>query len=133
MPDRLSAEQYRRFNGIADESDVIDQCREVAKLCGVVLEEVGQRKAKGSGTTIGFPDLCLSVAGWWVPLEGKFKADVSEGQYLLAVWKREQGVDTARITSGQDLADVIGFCMKHPRPRLILPHSLVDYVEGKRR
>ena len=115
------------------ERDVIQECRLVAKAAGVVLEEIGQRKAKGSGTTIGIEDLILTCAGWYVPIEGKFRADVSEAQYLLAKWKLEQGVDTARITSGQDLADVIGFCMKHPRPRLILPHSLVDYVEGKRR
>ena len=132
MTQRLTAAQFRQRNAIEDEAGVIQVCREVAKRAGVVLEEVGQRKAKGSGTTIGFPDLCLSVAGWWVPLEGKFKANVSEAQYQLAVWKREQGVDTARITSGQDLADVIGFCRRHPRSRLILPHSLVDYVESKR-
>jgi hypothetical protein len=130
---RLTAADFRRLTDPDNEHDVIQECREVAKRVGVVLEEVGQRRAKGSGTTIGFPDLCLSVAGWWVPLEGKFRANVSEAQYLLAAWKREQGVDTARITSGQDLADVIGFCMKHPRPRLILPHSLVRYVESRRR
>ena len=130
---RMTVEEFLRLNAIEDEAGVIQQCREVAQRCGVVLEEVGQRKAKGSGTTRGFPDLALSVAGWWVPLEGKFKAQVSELQYQLAVWKREQGVDTARITGGQDLADVIGFCRRNPRERLLLPHSLVDYVEGKRR
>ena len=133
MTARLTTADLRRLTDPDNEHDVIDECREVAHRAGVVLEEVGQRKAKGSGTTIGFPDLCLSVAGWYVPLEGKFKAEVSEAQYLLAVWKREHGVDTARITSGQDLADVIGFCRRNPRSRLILPHSLVDYVEGKRR
>jgi hypothetical protein len=133
MTARLTTADLRRLTDPDNEHDVIDECREVAKRAGVVLEEVGQRKAKGSGTTIGFPDLCLSVAGWWVPLEAKFKKEVSEAQYLLAAWKREQGVDTARITSGQDLADVIGFCLRNPRSRLILPHSLVDYVEGKRR
>ena len=133
MPDRLSAEQYRRLNGIADdEGDVVNTCREVAKRAGVVLELVGQRKVKGSGSTIGFPDMALSVAGWWVPLEAKHEKPVSQGQYLLAQWKREHGVDTARITSGQDLADVIGFCERHPRLFYALPHSLVEYVEGKR-
>jgi hypothetical protein len=133
MTARMTVEQFRRANAIEDEAGVIQVCRQVAHRAGVVLEEIGQRKAKGSGTTIGFPDLALSCDGWWVPLEGKFRAEVSEAQYLLAVWKREQGVDTARITSGQDLADVIGFCRRHPRERLLLPHSLVDYVEGKRR
>ena len=132
MTARLTAADFRHLTDPDNEHDVIQECRQVAKAAGVVLEEIGQRRAKGSGTTIGFPDLCLSVAGWYVPLEGKFKAEVSEAQYLLAVWKREQGVDTARITSGQDLADVIGFCRRHPRERLILPHSLVEYVERKR-
>jgi hypothetical protein len=130
---RLTTAEFRRLNAIEDEHGVIQVCREVAHRAGVVLEEVGQRKAKGSGTTIGIEDLILTCAGWYVPIEGKFRADVSEAQYLLAVWKREHGVDTARITSGQDLADVIGFCRRNPRSRLILPHSLVDYVEGKRR
>lgn len=132
MTARLTTAEFRRLNGIEDEADVVNTCREVAKRAGVVLEEIGQRKAKGSGTTIGFPDMALSVAGWWVPLEAKFASEPSQAQYLLAVWKREHGVDTARITSGQDLADVIGFCRRHPQLYYALPHSLVDYVEAKR-
>jgi hypothetical protein len=131
----MTTEEFRRLSGLEldREKDVIQQCREVAKRCGCVLEEVGQRRPKGSGTSIGFPDLTLAVAGWWVPIEGKHKAEPSEGQIIAARWRLEEGVDTARVTSGQDLSDVIGFCMKHPRAGFRIPHSLVDYADAKGR
>jgi hypothetical protein len=130
----MTTDEYRRRLGFPDnEHDVVDVCRKLAKQYGIVLEEVGQRNAKKSGTSIGFPDLTLAVAGWWVPLEGKFQSQPSEGQVIAAQWRLEHGVDTARITSGQDFSDVVGFCMRHPRPALRLPHSLVEYVEGRRR
>ena len=129
----MTTAEFRRLHAPQDEADVIAECRQVAERCGVVLELVGQRDARKSGTTLGFPDLAVSVAGWWVPVEAKHEKEPSQAQYLLAVWKREHGVDTGHVRSGQDLADIIGFCRRHPRERLLLPHSLVGYVEAKRK
>jgi hypothetical protein len=130
----MTTDEYRRQMGLPDnEHDVVDVCRKLAKQYGCVLEEVGQRNAKRSGSTVGFPDLVLAVAGWWVPLECKYKKEPSVAQAEMARWRWEHGVDTARITSGQDFADVVGFCMRNPQPALRLPHSLVECVEGRRR
>jgi len=48
---------------LALERDLVQKCRESAEGMGAMLAEVGQRRAKGSGTTLGFPDLVLLCAG----------------------------------------------------------------------
>lgn len=49
----MTTAEFRRLHAPQDEADVIAECREVAERCGVVLEEIGQRDARKSGTTLG--------------------------------------------------------------------------------
>ena len=53
------------------EADLVADCKALADKCGLKLERIGQRKAKGSGTERGAPDAFLYVAGFAHPLEFK--------------------------------------------------------------
>ena len=70
------------------ESDLVDRCHQYATALGAYLMHVGQRKAKGSGTTVGFPDLVLVCGGHVVLIELK----------RLKV----KGEDGGRLTVGQN-------------------------------
>jgi hypothetical protein len=45
------------------EKDLVEECKQVADAMGAFLALIGQRKAKGSGTTRGVPDMLLMCAG----------------------------------------------------------------------
>ena len=45
------------------EKDLVEQCRQSAEAMGAFLALIGQRKAKGSGTTRGVPDMLLMCNG----------------------------------------------------------------------
>lgn len=62
------------------ESALVDDCRRAATAMGVVLEVIGQRKAKGSGTDVGVVDALLHAGGKTLGLE----------------FKRPKGTDTRR-------------------------------------
>jgi hypothetical protein len=53
------------------EKDLIQQCKGAARDMGGFLAVVGQRKAKGSGTTKGYPDLTLICSGKVLLIEAK--------------------------------------------------------------
>ena len=46
------------------ESELVDEILDAAKERGYLCCAVGQNKAKGSGTTIGYPDLSFRRKGW---------------------------------------------------------------------
>ena len=45
------------------EAELVQQCKEVAERFNAFLAVVGQRNARKSGSTLGFPDLVLICAG----------------------------------------------------------------------
>jgi hypothetical protein len=94
---------------------------------GYHVEVVGQRKARGSGTTEGATDVLLSCCGWYVPVELKkdARAEVRKCQVLQAKMRREQNVDTAGVWSFAQFVDVVNYCRKHGRPLVGMPHPLV--------
>lgn len=46
-----------------NERELVAECQNVAKAMNAYLMTVGQVRAKGSGTTVGFPDLVLVCSG----------------------------------------------------------------------
>jgi len=96
------------------ERDLVDELREIATGMNACLLEVGQRRAKGSGTTVGFPDLVLVCAGQVQLIEVKRPktADHPQGYITLgqqAVIERcaEQHVTVHVIDHAQQFVEII--------------------------
>ena len=53
------------------EKDLVHECLQRAEDMGCWAAVVGQYRAKGSGTTVGYPDLTLFCNGWVVLVELK--------------------------------------------------------------
>jgi len=92
------------------ERDLVDDCRDAAKHMGAFLAEVGQRRAKGSGTTLGFPDGVLHAGGRTYLVEFKRPKSVgtragrlSLDQIAAAERRAECGVQTF-LVDGEPVA-----------------------------
>lgn len=101
------------------ERDLISQCRESAEAMNAFLAMVGQRRAKGSGTTLGFPDLVLICAGRVVLIEAKRpKSDgtpggeVSLGQQAFMEKAAAQGVTVHAIWTVREFEEIVNSCRR---------------------
>lgn len=106
------------------ERDLVDDCRDVAKHMGAFLAEVGQRRAKGSGTTLGFPDLVLICAGCVKLIELKRTKDADNpegrlnlGQQVFMERAAEQGVTVSVVDRLEDFVELVNEC-RRPRRRV---------------
>ena len=104
---------------IERESDLVSECAKVAESMGAFLSCVGQRRAKGSGTTIGFPDLVLICAGHVVLIETKRAKSADTPRGTLNMGQRwfideaaEQGVTVHVIDSVDDFAALVNMCRR---------------------
>lgn len=90
------------------EASLVDKCREAADAMGAFLAVVGQRNARKSGSTLGFPDLVL----------------ICDGQVRLIEMKRpkEDGDQGGRLNLGQ-----IAFIEKAAEKRVTV--HVVDRLE----
>jgi len=102
------------------EKDLVEQCRQRAEDMGCWVAFVGQRKAKGSGTTVGYPDMTLFCNGWVVLIELKRTktADgqagtLNLGQIAFIEKAAGQAVRIPVIDSVDDLTAVINECRRH--------------------
>lgn len=101
------------------ESDLVAECRKSAKAMGAFLAVVGQRRAKKSGTTIGFPDLVLICAGRTILIEvkrpksdGTPGGEVSLGQQVFIEQAAAQGVTVHAIWSVQEFEEIVNSCRR---------------------
>ncbi len=115
----MSSDAFWPAPVIARESDVLDDCREYAKAMGAYLMEVGQRKARGSGTTRGFPDLVLVCAGHVVLIELKRLKVKGESGGRLSIWQEaviarcaEQGVKVHVVDRIEDFVALVNACRR---------------------
>ncbi len=86
---------------------------------GVFLAEVGQRDARKSGTTKGYPDLTLMCAGQVVLIEVKRPATaehphgyLSLGQSAFIARAAEMGVEVEVVETAQDFAAIVNHCRR---------------------
>ena len=91
------------------EADLVNRCREDAEAMGVYLEVAGQRKAKGSGTTVGFPDAILYACGHVVPVEFKRFTDgrISQAQAAAIIRRERQGVATRVVRTEDEFVKLV--------------------------
>jgi hypothetical protein len=101
------------------ERDVVQECRVIAAAMGVFLAEVGQRRAKGSGTTVGYPDLTLLCAGQVVLVEVKRprtadhpRGYLSLGQSAFIARALEMGVDVRVVETPYDFIAIVNHCRR---------------------
>lgn len=106
------------------ERDLVNECRRSAQAMGAFLAEVGQRRAKGSGTTTGFPDLVLICAGRVHLIEvkrpksdGTPGGEVSLGQQAFMQRAAEQGVTVHAIWSVREFEEIVNECRRPCRHR----------------
>ena len=93
----------------AKEKDLVQEIRLAAKAMSVFLVEMGQRKAKGSGSTIGLPDLAVIVAGEtvWIECKRPGLGCLSVGQIAFIERAAEQGVAVHVVDDVQQFADLV--------------------------
>lgn len=96
------------------EKDLIQQCREAARAMGGFLAEVGQYKARGSGTTVGYPDLTLICSGKVLLIECKTEAGtLSPGQVDFIAKAGEQHVIVHVIRSVDEFITLVNLCRSY--------------------
>jgi len=105
------------------ERDLVDECRVMARAMNAVLLEVGQKNAKRSGTTVGYPDLTLVCAGHVVLMELKRpktaehpQGYVSLGQQAVIDRCREQGVNVPVLYCAEQFIEIVNAC-RRGRPK----------------
>lgn len=113
---RVSREEVDNFWAASPkpelEADLVNRCREDAEAMDVYLEVAGQRKAKGSGTTIGFPDAILYASGHVVPVEFKRFEDgrISKAQAAAILKRERQGIATRIIRTEDEFVALVNRC-----------------------
>ena len=101
------------------EKDLVQECRQVAEAMGAFLALIGQRKAKGSGTTRGVPDMLLMCAGEVRLIELKRPATpdnpkgfLSLGQLAFLARAAEQGVEVHVVDNVDDFVRLVNSCRR---------------------
>ena len=91
------------------EAALVTNCLRWVNAFGGYVEVIGQRKAKGSGTSVGAPDAIVYRGGNVYVCEFKrAKGGVlSRGQELAIECRRREGVRTFVITSEQEFVDML--------------------------
>lgn len=101
------------------EKDLVAQCQASAKAMNAFLAVVGQRRAKGSGTTTGFPDLVLLCAGKTLLIECKRPKTLDHpagyltmGQHAFVLRAQEQDVYVHVIETVSEFEELVNSCRR---------------------
>lgn len=97
------------------EKDLVGECLIMAAALNVYVEVIGQRKAKGSGTTVGVADMLVYCAGQVLPVElkrakhhdGTPAGTLSLGQVVAIERRQEAGVRTAVVTTVEEFVSAV--------------------------
>lgn len=101
------------------ERDLVQECRDAAERMNAFLAVVGQRNARKSGSTLGFPDLVLICAGQIRLIELKRGKDeenpagyLNLGQHAFIAAALEQGVEVEVVDNRQDFIRLLNSCRR---------------------
>ena len=101
------------------EAALVNELRVIAEAAGAMLAVIGQRKARGSGTTTGMPDLVLIDHGQIRLIECKRPAtaehprgDVSVGQQAFIDRALDHGVHVYVVDSVEAFMGVLSSCRR---------------------
>jgi predicted ATPase len=101
------------------ERDLVADCQRSAEAMNAFLAVIGQRKARGSGTTRGVPDLLLLCAGKVVLIEVKRpktaehpRGFLSLGQSAFIARALEMGVQVEVIETVREFEALVNGCRR---------------------
>jgi predicted ATPase len=101
------------------ERDLVADCQRSAEAMNAFLAVIGQRKARGSGTTRGVPDLLLLCAGKVVLIEVKRpktaehpRGYLSLGQSAFIARAAEMGVEVEVIETVREFEALVNGCRR---------------------
>jgi hypothetical protein len=101
------------------EKDLVADCQKSAEAMGAFLAVVGQRNAKKSGSTLGFPDLCLICAGRTILIElkrakdeGNDRGKLNLGQIAFIEKAAEHHVHVFTIDRVEDFERIVNGCRR---------------------
>ena len=101
------------------ERELVNECRAIAQAMNAYLMEVGQRRAKGSGTTVGFPDLVLVCAGRVQLIEVKRPKTEEHPQGYVSLAQQavidkcaEQGVTVHVLHCAEQFVELVNSCRR---------------------
>ena len=104
------------------ERDLVAECQTVAVAMNAFLAVVGQRNARKSGSTLGFPDLVLICAGKTVLIEVKRpktaehpRGYLSLGQSAFIARALEMGVQVEVIETVREFEALVNGCRRRVR------------------
>jgi hypothetical protein len=92
------------------ESEIIANCKRWLNDFQMgYMEVAGQRKAKGSGTTLGFPDAVVYSKGkvFIVEFKRPHGGVLSAAQVIAIAARKAEGVETHVISNEQDFVDLL--------------------------
>lgn len=92
------------------EAEVISNCRRWLNDFKMgYMEVAGQRRAKGSGSTLGFPDAVVYSKGrvYVVEFKRPHGGVLSEDQRIAIEARKREGVETWVISNEQEFVDMI--------------------------
>jgi hypothetical protein len=101
------------------EAALVDKCRVAAEAMGAFLAVVGQRNARKSGSTLGFPDVVLVCAGQVRLIEMKRPKQTGDsggclnvGQAAFIERAAEQGVKVHVVDTLSDFVELVNGCRR---------------------
>ena len=103
------------------ESTLVLNCQRLLRdYCGsAYMEVIGQRKAKGSGTTVGAPDAVLYRKGQVFIIEFKSRTGrLSRGQELAIHCRWAELVPTYVVSTEQEFADLLAGRLQRAEVRI---------------
>ena len=94
------------------EASLVNECRKVAEAMGCFLAVVGQRNARKSGSTLGFPDAVIFCSGEvrFVEFKDAKTGRLNLGQHAFIARALEQGIEVHVIDNVQDFCAVVNAC-----------------------
>ena len=96
------------------EAGLVLQCKQAADALNCFLAVVGQRNAKRSGSTIGFPDAVVFCAGHvkFVEFKDAKTGKLSLGQSCFLARAAEQGVEVHVVDNVDDFVRLVNSCRR---------------------
>jgi hypothetical protein len=96
----------------APEAALVQSCREVAERFNAFLAVVGQRNARKSGSTLGFPDAVLFCSGEvrFVEFKDHKTGRLNLGQTCFIARALEQGIEIHVVDNVSDFVSIVNSC-----------------------
>ena len=96
------------------EKDLVGECVKAADAMNCFLAVVGQRNARKSGSTLGFPDAVAFCAGQvrFIEFKQPDTGRLNLGQLAFIVRAAEQGVPVYVVQRLADFVDVVNSCRR---------------------